>query len=39
MKRWRLIRADALEKRPCLGSQERFEGVICGVEGLDEVAE
>ena len=33
------MRADALEKRPCLGSQERFEGVICGVEGLDEVPE
>ena len=26
-----LMRADAMEKRPCLGSQERFERVICGV--------
>jgi len=38
-KKWRLIRADALEKRPCLRSQERFEGVVCGVEGLDEVTQ
>ncbi len=35
----RLMRADALEKRPCLGSQECLEGVVRGAEGIDEVSE
>ena len=38
-KNWRLMRVDLSEKGPCLRSQERFEGVIGGIEGLDEVAE
>ncbi len=38
-KKWGLIRADLWDKGPCLGSQERFEGMICGVEGLDKVPE
>ena len=34
-----MAEAKQRQKGPCLRSQERFEWVICGVEGLDEVPE